>query len=384
MGLNHSPKIVTNGLVFCTDAGNTGKSWKGKPTTNSVTNADVMSGWTNYYRTTASSTFLTEFGTIGYRFINQPSWNGIYKSITIPATGTYTFSARFRYFGGSSNNNGATVYISGWGGGDSAVAIDKSKVGVWQNISMTLNCTNTSFTFYIISYGGTDNGTGNPDFSSWEVTMPQAEAGTFATPFVAGTRSNTQAILDLTKQNTIIANNLTYASNGSFSFNGSPDPIKTSSNYGYPNNMTWGAWVKRSSSLNTYNMFMGAYLPYFSFRSGNFVTFSNSTGGSQRTISSTGVTLADNTWYHFMFTSEYDGTTNTTMKIYINGVLNNTEAFAGSQTNSGYPITIGSWYPAATDYPFSGIVDSVNVYNRALTAAEVQQNFNALRGRYGI
>jgi hypothetical protein len=244
---------------------------------------------------------------------------------------------------------------------------------------------NTSLNYNFYPATGVHNGSDNSTATGTAIVGAfMLVAGSVAVRFANGTRSNTQALLDMTRQNTIIANSVTYSSNNTFSFNGSTDPIKTSSNYGYPNNMTWGAWVKRSSSLNTYNMFMGAYLPYFSFRSGNFVTFSNSTGGSQRTISSTGVTLADNTWYHFMFTSEYDGAIGTTMKIYINGVLNNTGVFAGSQVNAGYPITIGSWYPAATDYPFNGIVDSVNVYSRALTAAEILQNFNALRGRYDI
>jgi hypothetical protein len=197
---------------------NSQKSWRGAPITNSIPSADIMSGWSNYYRTLASSTFTTEFGTTGYRFINQPSWNGVARGITIPTTGTYTFSAWFRYLGGSVNNNGATVYISGWGGGDSAVSLDKSLIGVWQRRSITLNCTTTSMTFYLISYGGTDNGTGNPDFSSWEVTMPQVEPGSFATPFINGTRSNTQALLDLTNNSTITATSLTYASDGSFSF----------------------------------------------------------------------------------------------------------------------------------------------------------------------
>ena len=207
MALVQSPQIVTNGLAFYYDMANNQKSWKGAPITNSVPSADTMTGWSNYYRTLASSTFTTEFGTTGYRFINQPSWNGVARGITIPSTGTYTFSAWFRYIGGSAANNGATVYISGWGGGDSAVGVNKSIIGFWQRISITLNCTNTSMTFYMISFGGTDNGTGNPDFSSWEVTMPQVEPGSFATPFVNGTRSNTQAVLDLTNRSTNTTNN---------------------------------------------------------------------------------------------------------------------------------------------------------------------------------
>lgn len=34
--------------------------------------------------------------------------------------------------------------------------------------------------------------------------------------------------------------------------------------------------------------------------------------------------------------------------------------------------------------PFTGNISALHIYNRALSAAEVSQNFNALRGRYGI
>jgi hypothetical protein len=37
----------------------------------------------------------------------------------------------------------------------------------------------------------------------------------------------------------------------------------------------------------------------------------------------------------------------------------------------------------ATDY-FSGEIPLAKVYNRILTASEILQNFNAVRGRYGI
>jgi hypothetical protein len=36
------------------------------------------------------------------------------------------------------------------------------------------------------------------------------------------------------------------------------------------------------------------------------------------------------------------------------------------------------------DYYFNGRVYSGNIHNRALTAAEIQQNFNATRSRFGI
>lgn len=39
---------------------------------------------------------------------------------------------------------------------------------------------------------------------------------------------------------------------------------------------------------------------------------------------------------------------------------------------------------AGTTSKAGGSLASVSLYNRALTQAEIQQNFNATRGRYGI
>jgi hypothetical protein len=35
-------------------------------------------------------------------------------------------------------------------------------------------------------------------------------------------------------------------------------------------------------------------------------------------------------------------------------------------------------------YPWLGKIDAVKIYNQALTATQVKQNFAAIRGRYGI
>lgn len=392
MSVRSNPYIETNGLVFCYDMSNTQKSWRGKPTTNVVSSASSMTGWSNYYRTLASSTFITEFGTTGYQFINQPSWNGIARGISIPSTGTYTFSAWFRYFGGSAANNGAAVYISGWGGGDSAVSLDKSKIGVWQRISITLNCTNTSMTFYIISYGGTDNGTGNPDFSSWEVTMPQAEQGTFATPFVDGSRSNTQALLDLTNINTITATSLTYNSNGNFSFVNSADVIdipSTSLLNLTSVNFSIELWVYIDPSVDTSGVYhglveigsAGSTFLLGIWRSGLFpgCLYNTFGGATMFGTDGSGGYLGANyklsgSWNHVVFTRN-----GATSFFYLNG---NTWATRSTPSipNASNNLKIGSSPSAGT---FPGIIPVFRFYNgRALTAAEVRQNFYAHKGRY--
>ena len=65
--------------------------------------------------------------------------------------------------------------------------------------------------------------------------------------------------------------------------------------------------------------------------------------------------------------------------IYKNGVLQGTgtiSSFIGT-TN----ILIARW---ASTYYFAGPGSVYKIYNRTLTAAEITQNFNALRGRYGL
>jgi hypothetical protein len=40
--------------------------------------------------------------------------------------------------------------------------------------------------------------------------------------------------------------------------------------------------------------------------------------------------------------------------------------------------------PGRNPAPFDGSISVVQIYNTALSAAEIAQNFNALRGRYGV
>ena len=72
-------------------------------------------------------------------------------------------------------------------------------------------------------------------------------------------------------------------------------------------------------------------------------------------------------------------------KIYINVVLQSVTHTGTYGTVTGNPnasIIIGrDGWNAAT---LNASINDVRVYNRALSAAEVRQNFNALRGRYGV
>jgi hypothetical protein len=46
---------------------------------------------------------------------------------------------------------------------------------------------------------------------------------------------------------------------------------------------------------------------------------------------------------------------------------------------------LGAWDSSnPTSYPFYGKISQASIHNRALSAAEIKQNFEALRGRFGI
>jgi hypothetical protein len=87
-----------------------------------------------------------------------------------------------------------------------------------------------------------------------------------------------------------------------------------------------------------------------------------------------------NTWYHTAYVVDVE---NSIRYLYINGTLNSNGALTKQlkQYSSGTVYQLGSANP---DYASNMIVSNARAYNRALTAAEILQNFNATRATYGV
>ena len=122
---------------------------------------------------------------------------------------------------------------------------------------------------------------------------------------------------------------------------------------GEGSNTTFAAWIISSSGVRN--------------------RFYNSTGtGSYVDITS----LSPNTWYNLTWT--YNGSVITS---YTNSIIRETASLSGSLKTNTNPIRIGrDRYGNNTAMTCA----STQIYNRALSASEITQNFNALRGRYGI
>ena len=365
--------IVTDGLALYYDMG-TSKSYRGKPTVNLVPTPDTMAGFSNYWYGPAVAKYFPDLGYSGFTLVNAGSWNGVVKTVTIPSAGTYTFSAWLRYHGGSANNNGGQVYINNWrgGGDDTAVGINKALVGIWQRVSITLACTTLSPNMYIISYGGTDG----IDYSSWDIAMPQVEAGSVATPFVIASRTTVSAIVDLLSVNTITAQSITYDSESAFSFNGSSDYLEiTGTSIGsFSGDFAIDGWMRRTAATGT--LFeLGLYTDGILFRPwGSDDLYIN--GSNYGNITQY---IPINTWCHFTLTRLGSSTI-----LYINGVQVWSATISTTINSSAANTKIGMSRHSAGQY-YTGSVSQFRIYkNKGLSALEAKQNFNAHRGRFGV
>lgn len=89
-------------------------------------------------------------------------------------------------------------------------------------------------------------------------------------------------------------------------------------------------------------------------------------------------TLSLNNWFHIVFT--YNASTG--FKAYTNGVLGDTSSVTGTpNTVTSSNNRVGSGF---SNRLYNGKIAVASLYNKELTAAEVLQNYNALRGRFGL
>ena len=91
-------------------------------------------------------------------------------------------------------------------------------------------------------------------------------------------------------------------------------------------------------------------------------------------------TLTADTWYNFVFTLN---NTSYLKQIYINGLLDASGTGGGAYTGTGSNTRIGGKVLGFGLY-FDGNMSIVAAYNRVLTALEVKQNYNAIKGRFGL
>lgn len=187
---------------------------------------------------------------------------------------------------------------------------------------------------------------------------------------------------------------------GVFSFD-NRGVVSTPSNVVLPDSLTWETWVKCDALTNPLNMFLGRHLPYFycapqsdliKFKFG-FQNYLLDTNGANVSYAVTSSQVTDTgKWYHLVVTQDYNGI-NTVNKMFVNGQFRGESTRAGKQRQFSQRISIGDGiHPQLLYnnqmntqwYPFTGKVSQVRLYSRVLNLDEIEQNFNSLRGRFGV
>jgi len=153
-------------------------------------------------------------------------------------------------------------------------------------------------------------------------------------------------------------------------FDGTDDyvNIPTASSINITSNITVSAWInikvwKEADVVESGNT---GYMLWTAPSQANKIVWGRQGSTAGQVLSVTTFNTKLNTWYHIVGT--HDGTT---LRIYVNGVVDNTKVAATSFSN-GANLFIAS----GLDGKFNGLIDEVRVYNRALSAGEVNRLYN--------
>jgi len=177
--------------------------------------------------------------------------------------------------------------------------------------------------------------------------------------------------------NGTLINNPTYNSSngGNLVFNGSNTYVnapltKTASG-------TFSVWAK-STNTNSGNMLFNAGNNNEGpdlFFSGGVLSW-NTWDSSNNPFGNIPSTSADGNWHNYVLVN--DAVSNTA-KLYYDGVIHGTAGYRNASANT--TLYIGG---TTNTYMWNGAIGNFQVHNRILTAAEVVQNFNNLKTRYGL
>jgi hypothetical protein len=386
-----SPKTSADGLVFNYDTGNTVRSYLGEPTTNLV-NPD-WSAWSvdgSGQGTVGTRTLLS---TYHCRIVDVVANTRQYIFVEgVSASTQYTFSVKFLKITGAPTlrfqlqaYNGGS-YISAWF--PTTVQIGVADIDGWQTAYYTVTTpANTTRVLWFMQDGD--------DYTtythSFELKEPQAEAKSHPTQFTAGTRSATQGLKDLTAKNTINISTVSFDSNAQMTFDGTDDYVDVG-DLGTIGSSYSLECVFKSTSVTSYkNIFDMNYATYSGVTGntgprleqisgqGISVIWSGNTANNNLYNATPALTISANINYHLTFVQN-----GTTGAIYLNGILrdqvNNSQGYL--QTFGDF--NLGRGFILDPSRYSSGNVDMFKIYNQALTADQVQRNFNAVKSRFNI
>ena len=108
----------------------------------------------------------------------------------------------------------------------------------------------------------------------------------------------------------------------------------------------------------------------------NFRDRISNSGGTELKSTRSTTAMSIGNWFNLCAVAS-----TTDFKLYVNGTLEVTTTNSMTRAGSSGSLFIGN---TGSSYHFNGKMSSVLIYNTALSATEVTQNFDAVKSRYGL
>ena len=369
MSAHANPDIVDDNLVFLYDTDDA-KSFKGEPTTNLITNSGTSNtGWVGH-GWTGSQAISNDYSNT-YEFTATNGWHNRTFDTGVTSGGTIYVSFEYKLKQQQTTQNQLFV-LNGTSLGSYTNWLGSGSMSFeWQTFSGSFTANANSSKIAIGPRGQDSSGLTDIVY----IRNLQVEQKPHATPFVNGTRSATQGLLDRTSTSTINISNASFDSNAQMTFDGTDDTINTGLFSGrnpatdpftieavVKSDITSGArmWIDATNNGSNQRL----YCAYAATGTGNPMGIQGSAW------SSSGVNDTD--YHHYVIVM--DGSV---ARLYNNGEAHSTKSYTSYQIQS---LNIGG----RNSYRWLGDIPIFKLYDRALTAAEVLQNFNATKSRFGL
>ena len=294
---------------------------------------------------------------------------GVNTPVTLGDTVTVSVWLKISDSRGTGKSLGYSTYFgSGFAGSSTSFGPLTTQ---WKKYEYSWTASNT---YSFISYWWPNSPTEpySIDMCDFQVEVNKDEA----TKFVIGTRSNTEALLDQKNTYTIDTTNVGWTSDQYPTFNGSSHNINIGTIGGYSSNVTCEAVIKATGSASWKNIIAGGCGDILFTVNGTKLNFGCQCNSPIAHDNFSTTTINDDNYHHVVGT--YDGSN---IRIYVDGVLESTNAESGNFTPSN--LRIGSNYVGSSEY-YQGELPVVRLYNRTLSKEEVHQNYMSFKTRFGL
>jgi hypothetical protein len=405
VGTSYNPKIVTDGLVLCLDAANSKSIGTNRNVLNSPEDFSTAS-WSRTNVVVTKDAVLAPDGTLTGNKLAVSGAAGAFKVITQETVSNRTISVSVKkgeyIYASIGKTNGAGYWTSVNFNLETGLYLNTSSASIselpvsygikpekdgWYRIWAMFDTVQYGTSFFIAGtsdgepiFGATRSNAGDGT-SGIYIWGAQVSEGKVLFDYVPASRGLVKGtIYDLSGNgNTGALTNgpvFSSANGGSIVFDGVNDRIST--NFKPSGARSYFIWVK----YNIINSLPGGYsltgtqevnaYNYLGIQNGGYFYYYAGTSGGQLTS----VLLSANTWYQQGFVLFSDGS----RKLYLNG-LEVASQSGGLGSTATAEFSVGC---VNQNHWINGSIPFVTQYNKTLSASEVQQNFNATRGRYGI